>query len=134
MTYLESTLEFFCIIKIKEKILAKESSIFLFCLRWDPQFFWPLSSSNGMSQPGFGGILGTSTSHMSQSSSYGSLSFTWPLRSHNTWLGAATLCPCLCFFFDYKCKIWFCQNFWNVVLTSKPFEKVNDNSRCLLAN
>ncbi|XP_021061763.1 transcription factor 12 isoform X2 [Mus pahari] len=31
------------------------------------------SSSNGMSQPGFGGILGTSTSHMSQSSSYGSL-------------------------------------------------------------
>ncbi|XP_032153674.1 transcription factor 12 isoform X6 [Sapajus apella] len=30
------------------------------------------SSSNGMSQPGFGGILGTSTSHMSQSS-YGSL-------------------------------------------------------------
>ncbi|XP_072471867.1 transcription factor 12 isoform X4 [Notamacropus eugenii] len=31
------------------------------------------SSSNGMSQPGYGGILGTSTSHMSQSSSYGSL-------------------------------------------------------------
>nr|XP_048279136.1 transcription factor 12 isoform X2 [Myodes glareolus] len=31
------------------------------------------SSSNGMSQPGFSGILGTSTSHMSQSSSYGSL-------------------------------------------------------------
>ncbi|XP_028627199.1 transcription factor 12 isoform X3 [Grammomys surdaster] len=31
------------------------------------------SSSNGMSQPGFGGLLGTSTSHMSQSSSYGSL-------------------------------------------------------------
>ncbi|XP_073922139.1 transcription factor 12 isoform X7 [Castor canadensis] len=31
------------------------------------------SSSNGMSQPSFGGILGTSTSHMSQSSSYGSL-------------------------------------------------------------
>ncbi|KAM6201705.1 transcription factor 12 isoform 1-T1 [Rhynchocyon petersi] len=31
------------------------------------------SSSNGMSQPGFGGILGTSTSHMSQSSSYSSL-------------------------------------------------------------
>ncbi|XP_029426549.1 transcription factor 12 isoform X7 [Nannospalax galili] len=31
------------------------------------------SSSNGMSQPGFGGILGTSTSHMSQSSSYGNL-------------------------------------------------------------
>ncbi|XP_021092833.1 transcription factor 12 isoform X6 [Heterocephalus glaber] len=31
------------------------------------------SSSNGISQPGFGGILGTSTSHMSQSSSYGSL-------------------------------------------------------------
>nr|P30985.2 RecName: Full=Transcription factor 12; Short=TCF-12; AltName: Full=Class A helix-loop-helix transcription factor GE1; AltName: Full=E-box-binding protein; AltName: Full=Transcription factor HTF-4 [Gallus gallus] len=31
------------------------------------------SSSNGMSQPGFGGILGTSTSHMSQSGSYGSL-------------------------------------------------------------
>ncbi|XP_006141851.1 transcription factor 12 isoform X4 [Tupaia chinensis] len=31
------------------------------------------SSSNGMSQPGFGGILGTSTSHMSQSNSYGSL-------------------------------------------------------------
>ncbi|KAM9585823.1 transcription factor 12 isoform 3-T3 [Trichechus inunguis] len=31
------------------------------------------SSSNGMSQPGFGGILGTSSSHMSQSSSYGSL-------------------------------------------------------------
>ncbi|XP_060034194.1 transcription factor 12 isoform X2 [Erinaceus europaeus] len=31
------------------------------------------SSSNGMSQPGFGGILGTSTSHMSQSSTYGSL-------------------------------------------------------------
>ncbi|XP_055986704.1 transcription factor 12 isoform X2 [Sorex fumeus] len=31
------------------------------------------SSSNGMSQPGFGGILGTSTSHVSQSSSYGSL-------------------------------------------------------------
>ncbi|XP_063110338.1 transcription factor 12 isoform X5 [Cavia porcellus] len=31
------------------------------------------SSSNGMSQPGFGGILGTSASHMSQSSSYGSL-------------------------------------------------------------
>nr|XP_045016060.1 transcription factor 12 isoform X2 [Jaculus jaculus] len=31
------------------------------------------SSSNGMSQPGFGGVLGTSTSHMSQSSSYGSL-------------------------------------------------------------
>ncbi|XP_040595539.1 transcription factor 12 [Mesocricetus auratus] len=31
------------------------------------------SSSNGMNQPGFSGILGTSTSHMSQSSSYGSL-------------------------------------------------------------
>ncbi|XP_023568221.1 transcription factor 12 isoform X7 [Octodon degus] len=31
------------------------------------------SSSNGMSQPGFGGILGSSASHMSQSSSYGSL-------------------------------------------------------------
>lgn len=31
------------------------------------------NSSNGMSQPGFSGILGTSTSHMSQSSSYGSL-------------------------------------------------------------
>ncbi|XP_036048179.1 transcription factor 12 isoform X6 [Onychomys torridus] len=31
------------------------------------------SSSNGMSQPGFSGILGTSTSHVSQSSSYGSL-------------------------------------------------------------
>ncbi|XP_074090696.1 transcription factor 12 isoform X7 [Macrotis lagotis] len=31
------------------------------------------NSSNGMSQPGYGGILGTSTSHMSQSSSYGSL-------------------------------------------------------------
>ncbi|KAG3268209.1 TCF12 [Ictidomys tridecemlineatus] len=31
------------------------------------------SSSNEMSQPGFGGILGTSTSHRSQSSSYGSL-------------------------------------------------------------
>ncbi|KAM9183631.1 transcription factor 12 isoform 4-T4 [Dugong dugon] len=31
------------------------------------------SSSNGMSQPGFGGILGTSSSHMSQSSSYGGL-------------------------------------------------------------
>lgn len=31
------------------------------------------SSSNGMSQPGFSGILGTSASHMSQSSSYGSL-------------------------------------------------------------
>ncbi|KAM5293191.1 transcription factor 12 isoform 2-T2 [Ctenodactylus gundi] len=31
------------------------------------------SSSNGMSQPGFGGILGTSTSHVSPSSSYGTL-------------------------------------------------------------
>ncbi|XP_032050422.1 transcription factor 12 isoform X3 [Anas acuta] len=31
------------------------------------------SSSNGMSQPGYGGMLGGSSSHMSQSSSYGSL-------------------------------------------------------------
>ncbi|XP_019389050.1 PREDICTED: transcription factor 12 isoform X12 [Crocodylus porosus] len=31
------------------------------------------SSSNGMSQPGYGGMLGSSSSHMSQSSSYGSL-------------------------------------------------------------
>lgn len=31
------------------------------------------SSSNGMSQPGFGGLLGTSTSHMPQSSTYGNL-------------------------------------------------------------
>ncbi|NXK04483.1 HTF4 factor, partial [Herpetotheres cachinnans] len=31
------------------------------------------SSSNGMSQPGYGGMLGGSTSHMSQSGSYGSL-------------------------------------------------------------
>ncbi|XP_029431837.1 transcription factor 12 isoform X2 [Rhinatrema bivittatum] len=31
------------------------------------------SSSNGMSQPGYGGLLGSSSSHMSQSSSYGSL-------------------------------------------------------------
>ncbi|NXO12980.1 HTF4 factor, partial [Oriolus oriolus] len=31
------------------------------------------SSSNGMSQPGYGGMLGGSSSHMSQSGSYGSL-------------------------------------------------------------
>ncbi|XP_067412024.1 transcription factor 12 isoform X17 [Emydura macquarii macquarii] len=31
------------------------------------------NSSNGMSQPGYGGMLGSSSSHMSQSSSYGSL-------------------------------------------------------------
>ncbi|XP_078541028.1 transcription factor 12 isoform X17 [Lissotriton helveticus] len=31
------------------------------------------SSSNGMSQPGYGGMLGSSASHMPQSSSYGSL-------------------------------------------------------------
>ncbi|XP_026711456.1 transcription factor 12 isoform X4 [Athene cunicularia] len=31
------------------------------------------SSSNGMSQPGYGGMLGGSSSHMSQSSSYGGL-------------------------------------------------------------
>ncbi|XP_074925711.1 transcription factor 12 isoform X12 [Chelonoidis abingdonii] len=31
------------------------------------------NSSNGMSQPGYGGVLGSSSSHMSQSSSYGSL-------------------------------------------------------------
>ncbi|XP_075753430.1 transcription factor 12 isoform X2 [Pelodiscus sinensis] len=31
------------------------------------------NSSNGMSQPGYGGMLGGSSSHMSQSSSYGSL-------------------------------------------------------------
>ncbi|NXJ13646.1 HTF4 factor, partial [Odontophorus gujanensis] len=31
------------------------------------------SSTNGMSQPGYGGILGGSSSHMSQSGSYGSL-------------------------------------------------------------
>ncbi|KAM4661431.1 transcription factor 12 isoform 5-T8 [Amazona ochrocephala] len=31
------------------------------------------SSSNGMSQPGYGGMLGSSSSHMSQSGSYGSL-------------------------------------------------------------
>ncbi|XP_069078510.1 transcription factor 12 isoform X6 [Pleurodeles waltl] len=31
------------------------------------------SSSNGMSQPGYGGMLGSSSSHMPQSSSYGSL-------------------------------------------------------------
>ncbi|XP_030044842.1 transcription factor 12 isoform X3 [Microcaecilia unicolor] len=31
------------------------------------------NSSNGMSQPGYGGLLGSSSSHISQSSSYGSL-------------------------------------------------------------
>lgn len=49
------------------------------------------SSSNGMSQPGYGGMLGGSSSHMSQSSSYGSLHTHDRLVSSAAWVSVVVL-------------------------------------------
>lgn len=71
-------------VKRKNSGQGKLCFIFLFILDGTHSSSDLWSSSNGMSQPGFSGILGTSTSHMSQSSSYGSL------HSHDRLVGYQT--------------------------------------------